>query len=260
MTNLVYHYTTISALENIFKSQSLWLSHISSLNDASEFEHGIHWVIDFLTTIPANASHKRLLENLRGALIAPKEHMNFCIGSFCKDGDKLSQWRAYTNDGEGVAIGFDSHALQELCNQSDGKYLFDKCAYSDQEKQENVLTLLKRFKDDYGGFESNLGLIAIAQAAAFLKHKSFSEEQELRIFTTPSIELKIRHESTRTIPYHKFDFCNMMLKLIRAVIIGPSVQQIAICKAVEVFLNDNKFQDCKVMLSEIPYRGFRYRQ
>jgi hypothetical protein len=38
---------------------------------------------------------------------------NFFVCSFSKDGNDLSQWRSYADDGRGYVLGFDTQALEQ---------------------------------------------------------------------------------------------------------------------------------------------------
>ena len=58
---IIYHYTDINGLLGIIDSGSIWATHVSRLNDSSEYHHGIKVVRDFVQkNIPV--SSKPLIE------------------------------------------------------------------------------------------------------------------------------------------------------------------------------------------------------
>src|SRR3954462_8138065 len=44
--DILYHYTNPAGVDGIFKSKSVWLSHSGFLNDSSEYEHTLKYVVD----------------------------------------------------------------------------------------------------------------------------------------------------------------------------------------------------------------------
>ena len=101
---IIYHYTNKNSLEHILPqpqtdnncdvdAPSLMLNHISAMNDEREGKF-------LLEDILKLSSHKNSNEDIDEIL------SDIFITSFTDDGgDRLSQWRAYGEDGEGVSLG-----------------------------------------------------------------------------------------------------------------------------------------------------------
>src|SRR5690349_9221535 len=63
----------------------------------------------------------------------------FFVASFCEHGDVLSQWRAYSAGGKGLALGFDSRELMMAAPKAVSFTV--KCEYN-EDRQRLALTEL----------------------------------------------------------------------------------------------------------------------
>src|SRR3954470_9187707 len=102
--DILYHYTRLDAFKAIVAHRLLWLSDIAKMNDAKE-RLWISEVFQRIWGARAKAGE--------GVSEAGHYFYDFQLDTtpvficcFSEDGDLLSQWRAYTDDGRGVAIGF----------------------------------------------------------------------------------------------------------------------------------------------------------
>lgn len=93
---MLYHYCDQSAFINIIKNKVLWASDLTKMNDPTELVHGPQILVALYRSIFPNSkvdlSKERSLPN--------NGYMHLAC-SMSKDGDLLSQWRAYSNDGAG---------------------------------------------------------------------------------------------------------------------------------------------------------------
>ncbi len=148
---LIYHYTTGAGLIGILKSQQLWATHISYLNDYEEhtwyFDNRLPKLLSTTLSQALNEIKKtqfgtdlieeqggfdKCLKELREQLIAAVRdtQMEFnqpYVVSFCgtpegniADNGLLSQWRGYGSDG-GYSIVFDTAALFDLLENNEIK-------------------------------------------------------------------------------------------------------------------------------------------
>lgn len=131
------------------------------------------------------------------------------IACFSLEADQLSQWRAYGQDGEGIAVGFDYNYLKRLLKGQD-KILIDKVVYrkNDQEKlirkkmfipaieymRDKFQRDVVRCSDDFNTyfieeFDCFCEVLdtATEQVFTFLKNPAFIEEKEVRIFYNTGI-------------------------------------------------------------------------
>lgn len=106
---VIYHYCSPEAFLSIAKNKKLWLSATNNMNDSAE---GV-WLIDTLKKVlsininPTNRTSRNAIYNY----LTLNNNIKF-ISCFSKEYDLLSQWRAYAQDGEGVAIGFDEDKFE----------------------------------------------------------------------------------------------------------------------------------------------------
>ncbi len=222
----LYHYTTAEGLKGIVENREIWASDIFSLNDSSEVYHGRDLLFDCL-----NARKSKLDPNLKKQLIAsleelgPRKFVSTYVCSFSKEGDDLSQWRAYCPHG-GYAIGFPTDQLQEFAAGQDGVSL-ECCVYERKDK----LKLCRRFiRTLDGGPRYSLKLYAEIFAAEFacrFKHKAFKSEEEWRLIsavlegfgseTTP----EFRCRGSLVVPYLRFTLTERALWKRVKIAVGP---------------------------------------
>lgn len=105
----VWHYTGAEGLRGILQSSSFWASSYRTMNDPGEIQYGLDVLAEAWQSIAAN--HPRHCMDYISRLIDPAElseafdHVHLLSAS--RDGDSLSQWRAYAGK-DGVSIGLDA--------------------------------------------------------------------------------------------------------------------------------------------------------
>jgi hypothetical protein len=104
----LYHYTNPAGFFAIIKSKTLWLSVAHNLNDYQEIKWATHKIAQALDKV-VTPENKHYLDKLRQQ--AKINRLMPFICSFSTEGDLLSQWRAYADDGTGAAIGFKTELL-----------------------------------------------------------------------------------------------------------------------------------------------------
>jgi len=124
---ILYHYTNDAGLAGIIESGRLWFSDIFALNDPSELRHGLGIAIDLLKSKttdarPEIATFASGFERFDlDAGIEAAGHFFICC--FSADGDDLGQWRAYADNGQGFALGFDTSSLEDAFSKKKGKLI-----------------------------------------------------------------------------------------------------------------------------------------
>ena len=106
----LYHYTTIEGLKGILKKRSIWLTHISTLNDPTELKYGKKLILEIISD-EMNKQSEDIINSFFKQLIL---HINtfddlfyeVYVACFCESDNLLSQWRAYANRGGGYNLGF----------------------------------------------------------------------------------------------------------------------------------------------------------
>lgn len=107
----LYHYCSTEAFRSILGNRSVWLSSLISSNDALEGK----WITTIIDSLAKTASiedsdRARLIDAVK-LIDDAVDCLGFCLS---KDGDTLSQWRGYADDGRGVSIGFNEAALKRM--------------------------------------------------------------------------------------------------------------------------------------------------
>jgi hypothetical protein len=171
------------------------------------------------------------------------------ISCFSLDSDLLSQWRAYADDGKGVAIGFNEEyfGVQKLIplntavlNNSIG--YFD-CIYDEMYQRKLINNALNKslpFKNNGNAREMDFMLTQelLNQFSIVFKNPSFSEEREVRLIHVPIIMGVIKDNTTKImtsisdiyfmvknnsiVSYFKFDLKEKINSdLIPEIVLGP---------------------------------------
>ncbi len=210
------------------------------MNDTQELVWGRRLVNDVLVAHPIEFSLSYRLF-VSAALQEPDQHVLPLVGSFSKNGDLLSQWRAYSDDAKGFSIEFDGQILANSLpvNMKDVLY--------DQEEQETlILQSLRKFHFYWqrGGRAGRLAVAEVLPEFAIdlitLKHPTFFEEQEVRMVHLvtrlddwwvdpgghdqedrkfPGVSVKMRERSGLQIPYIALPLHDP--NAITAVVLGP---------------------------------------
>jgi Protein of unknown function (DUF2971) len=157
----LYHYTTVGGLEGIVKSNQLWATNISYLNDAEEhtgyFDRRFPQLIKrsingALAEVCKTEVGRKRIDDLGGQKLAIKEVQEFGkhirkvtldfnsphVVSFCAAPIKnpndglLSQWRGYGSDG-GYAVVFDTKGLQKLLEHEAPSFDYQTLMFGDAE-------------------------------------------------------------------------------------------------------------------------------
>lgn len=101
----MYHYTSLEGFQGIVESEDLWLTESAFMNDASEIEHGIELSREVFEVVATNGSPiANVLGQLTTLPISERPRIN--VACFSSARDNLSQWRAYSKNTLGVALGF----------------------------------------------------------------------------------------------------------------------------------------------------------
>lgn len=196
-----FKYATFETFEKIVSSKSLLLCDIKKSNDSSELQlcySLIEKVFDeeferdkpnyIKNYFPSEEFKKFFKENTEQINEIEKLLNTQYTTCFSAEGDMLSQWRGYGEDGRGLSIGFDITTFP-----SNEQYKFNKVIYSERYQKsffrENIKLIIKdirkyvkenktiegypcqKFKEDYN---------SLLFGAVFIKNNFFHEEKEWR--------------------------------------------------------------------------------
>lgn len=186
---IMYHYCSPQTFLTILRNKTIRFSDINMLNDAEEAKWGYRVFIE-----AANRILKR--EDLPNEIpTVPEEFVDKIdeiwsgfqirllsfVSCFSTDGDSLSQWRAYADDGRGFAIGFKAKELRRLPIQ-----ILDVLYDHKQQIEEMVIAIgatFLEFQDknkDYSQPWFFERCATLAASSAALKNPAWREEKEVR--------------------------------------------------------------------------------
>lgn len=195
--DVLYHYCSVESLHGILTSKKLRLTNIRYMNDSKE----ISWLYELAKYAIRQRMRSKLPENevkLCQVLIDHCDNLflddtffpHFYCSCFSKNGDSLGQWRAYSSDGTGVAIGFNRHYLNSFVSPhvtrlEDVRYRTDS-DFADW--KDDVEDAIKRLTDSEFPFHDDQISAVAAKTeghwgtlAPFCKNAGFREEDEVRL-------------------------------------------------------------------------------
>jgi len=105
---VIYHYCSLNNLLKIITSKELYLFNAISMNDSYETNWIIHLINEELSK-RNNDFNDEDIKYLDRSFSSNRLYPY--ISCFSLDSDSLSQWRAYADDGKGVAIGFNEECF-----------------------------------------------------------------------------------------------------------------------------------------------------
>lgn len=113
VSDTLYHYTNVAGLKGIIESESIWFTDFRHMNDPSEISHGIELCRDVIRLRkPGRDGRVALFLDCLADFMRLdnfSRSLEYFIGSFSRASDDLGQWRAYADNGRGVAIGLAPH-------------------------------------------------------------------------------------------------------------------------------------------------------
>jgi hypothetical protein len=185
----IYHYCSPETFLTILEKKTIRFSDINLLNDAEEGRYGYNV---FEEAADRLIKHKDLPDTVPKIPLEFMEqvdrrwspmslYLSSFVACFSKDGDSLSQWRAYAGDGQGFAIGFDARELRRLPIQI-LNVLYDR----KKQVREMIIALgglYLEFLDRGDGYDQpwfgqRCHLIAASSIA--LKNPAWRDEKEVR--------------------------------------------------------------------------------
>ena len=254
---LLYHYTTPTGLLGILQNQNIWATEASFLNDLYEIQYGHDMTKEVLNSYLKNES--LYIKNFSQLTLYYLHLMNskeeeIYITSFCETSDLLSQWKGYTNFGEGYAVGLN---LKKLINTKDNeefshvwikKVIYDKKTQYKMVKSKinHMIKQSKKMIDKENITENIIKeniIKACAKSLAYhlnaqskrFKSSAFSEEKEWRaiyinstIANEQRIKNKFRMADSTITPYIELNLCKNTTNKphhlpINKIVVGPKI-------------------------------------
>lgn len=226
---MYYHYTNIESFFHIIQNKKVWFSSLAFMNDDLEgFE--LHQVMAEVMHLKYGEDECTKKLQIIDSIIRDSLRLQLSF-SATNLRDDISQWRAYTELGKGVSIGFEDGAFVEIARKL-------KCIYDFQEKRKSIVnnpylkandeTLAKLFDTPDGrqnrDFYQFVG--AITNSLVSFKNPSFSPEKETRWVCSATciddvrFNIKLRPHRLGLTLYQDVNFD---LSKIKRITLGPQV-------------------------------------
>ncbi|NIJ46653.1 hypothetical protein FHR24_003148 [Wenyingzhuangia heitensis] len=290
-SEIIYHYTDLNGLVSILENQQLYCTNIKFLNDKKEYNHGIELLLKIIESIEIKKENKEIFDFIKTNINRIYENDKY-VTCFSKNGDLLSQWRAYANQGKGVALGFKSINIDESIAQ----YVSPLNITYNEEYQTGIISefitlIISYFNEvknsidfhqhNYNHLVGHTIIEILEGTLLSFKHSTFSEEKEFRLeyrmdetmnlkseneiffktsnsLITPFIKLKSKYlensELIKTNPnYEKHSELDEKFPL-KEIIIGPSLDFETNKIGIEILLKKIGYENIKIIKSKIPYR------
>ncbi|WP_298138237.1 DUF2971 domain-containing protein [Flavobacterium sp.] len=278
---ILFHYTDLEGLKNIIENKSFFFSNSSFLNDKQEFVKGFD-TLGIIVKDKIGSSHdnnSKIILELLYKKIKETEKSNRFVACFSTIGDLLSQWRAYSNDGKGVCIGFDYNKLKKSFYGIDSFSII-----YDDEIQTSILnfllneyiefylkdkdTLCEQFLLSNDNFLNLISVEIFNQTSKFVgqfKHNAFDEEKEFRFEIRIDDDIgngrDILYRCGRNnlfVPYIKEEIIRKEDSVfpIKEIIIGPSLNSELNKISISSFLQKKGYniEQIDIKESNVPYR------
>lgn len=291
---MVYHYCDMNTFNSIITNGNLRICDITKSNDSME----ILWITRYIeeifndvfqeeqkkTQYFGNEYDSKIYNDLLTHYIDDffKEEQriySFYACCFSEEGDLLSQWRGYADDGNGVSIGFDKSIINKILNPMP-LVKFEKVIYSEHLQKQNIKGIAKSLIEELKKLcrkglskeelkeksmkSFNACFFKLFNLAVIMKNPFFKEEKEYRIFSlidfngSNSSSIIVNNEDSidyfnrenDLVPYINFDFSKNK-SIIKEIILGPKCNARTI--DVENYLNSKDYL-CKVRKTDGTYR------
>ena len=285
---ILYHYCSNEAFLSILRTHELRLSDLSLSNDQLEGKWipkllKEHWAKQGLYPL----EYERLITHVDSLIDT------FVAGGFClsEEGDLLSQWRGYADNGAGVSVGFEASYLEKIRGEPDQPFLVElRQVVYDNEGQEHIIapflqeiskaiaagalrdpegTLLTPTTDgDRETIKKAFGALIVTfinmvPQLYVLKNPAFCEEREWRllshilrgtekIFADPPVYMDFFAKPDRIVPFHRILLPKRDECQIARVVLGP--RNITSKDVVRAALSKYGFLDVEIMKSLSSYR------
>lgn len=199
---ILYHYCNAEAFRGIIENKCLWMSSVSSMNDYMEH----NWLIQLARHSLQPRMRRSMLDpvdpfyqRLSQRLFEQPPATHFVVG-FSSDGDVLSQWRAYADDGAGFAVGFNPRLFgvrpipPSLRRPPDHPNIgLSQIYYPDDKLVKGLIEFVTYQHEKAASLSTDEAAIAadrlyesIVEFALRTKNPAFKEESEWRIIWLPT--------------------------------------------------------------------------
>ncbi len=278
----LYHYTSMAGLVGMLQTQQMWLTSVFHLNDPSELAYGINVALEALAAASDNAPpevQRFCVRAKRILLKSGREFFGWFVGSMSAAPNDLGQWRAYADNGRGVAIGLapslfkierDSRDLPLLEKFQVARVNYRRTTLEDRIRvavegavaafaKAKTLLANTEAEEAFGREMATHIATPLFMAAISTKDPAFALEREFRIVLVNDYAKLVPHLLFRTrgsslVPYISISMDLATPSAITSITVGPAADDVAV-NAVETLLRRYGLSSSLVSKSEIAYRA-----
>lgn len=242
---IFYHYCSVDVLLSILKNDVLRLSDIEKSNDYAERK----WMMNKIEEEFIHLSEKKFVkEEFIRKFSQLKDEFeildNVYATCFSTEGDLLSQWRAYGQDGYGVSIGFSGELLKNVNDFQYGIKFLPIIYDSEKQKEYGRVQSKKIFdlllKGDFLFHAMSEVFQNDLERLCCYKNPTFSEEKEWRLCISLSpecrinmkanyepfvmSEIKLHSDQKKIVTYLNLNYTKVKNEIIKEIILGPKCE------------------------------------
>lgn len=184
----IYHYCSAATALSILQNKTLRFSDISLLNDAEERLWGENKVFNECLRRLKDARGVPLqfpqiddnfLERIEEDWHKASSIARFLACCFSKNGDSLSQWRSYADDGAGLSLGFSPRGV-------DRRFVKLEVEYDNDCQIEEMFDALSKLYNYYKIYKNSGSIWAkfvvhLVMRSNSFKNAAFATEEEIRL-------------------------------------------------------------------------------
>ena len=262
----VFHYTNTAGFFGIIRSSSLWATNLQYMDDFSELKYGRELISEVFEKSKSKLTDQCSEEFFGQIELAvrtvPKLNDAFGV-CFCEDGNLLSQWRTYAQEGTGFSIGFQSEKLKDLSAKGAQPFLI-KVLY-DSNEQRNILNEVFDGLSKCRASEKALVNLEMALHLCLtsFKQNCFEEENEWRLVCLLGHQygnrkyLEFRNTEAAIVPYLPIGPSPEAKLPIPSVYLGPQsgLSEELSVTSVYAFLARYEYHQVTLLGSGIPLRS-----
>ena len=264
-TDVFYHYCTPQAFLLICSNKTIRFSDVYTMNDSMEMQWGYKLWEDFAGSSTGDNSKWDALKSVVSDFIEVMVPLASCQST---QGDILSQWRAYSDDGTGFCIGFGSDFYRALpASAMRVEYGLEE-QRSEIRKLANIALALDENSKEF----TNAGMDLAVNLLGY-KNPAFMEESEVRLVhavarmpesaiikslggrvggaSIDPVEIKFQMRQSTPSPYVDLSFSSAA-RPIAEIVLGP--KNYAEASRISEFLSTVGFPNVVVRKSTASYR------
>lgn len=202
------HYTTLQTLESILSGRQLWLSNPLYMNDHQEMRAGLNLGARLFYESPElkeackaaedylilTSAFTELLEKFSNSYAIDTYIACFSLHDETVPDGRLSMWRAYSADGSGAALIFDTTKFPDV-EPGSTPLVISRVEYiTDEQREQWVRAKVKQLASLITAHTTSLADLRTAAYhyiwrlkafSVFTKHRGFAEENEWRLAYLP---------------------------------------------------------------------------